>query len=265
MSDLLPAGLVRRNDARGSGSDRRSTAESRGVESQFGARAPSPTSTRGGQEGHESQDSGAYCDRGRAGPASTPAPAAAQAPPARERHGSAQHVHDAAGRHALALARRGRRARAREQRRHRGRALQPRAERRGRARRRGLLRPVPVATLTKSSTDTKGTNVFTGGATVNTKTGLWNFGVQQAIQTGGNLSVGFNNNKRDTNNAFSTFNPFYNSSLSFNLTQPLLKNFGSTARACSSSSPRRTARSPTCSSGRPSSTPWRRSRATTTS
>jgi outer membrane protein TolC len=89
----------------------------------------------------------------------------------------------------------------------------------------GYYDPFLFATLTKSSTDTKGTNLFSGGATVNTKTGLWNFGVQQAFQTGANLSVGFNNNKRDTNNAFSTFNPVFNSSLSFNLTQPLLKNF----------------------------------------
>ena len=90
----------------------------------------------------------------------------------------------------------------------------------------GYYDPFLFATLTKSSTDTKGTNLFSGGSTVNTKTGLWNFGVQRAIQTGASYSVGFNNNKRDTNNAFSTFNPVYNSSLAFNLTQPLLKNFG---------------------------------------
>jgi outer membrane protein TolC len=90
----------------------------------------------------------------------------------------------------------------------------------------GYYDPFLFATLTKSSTDTKGTNLFSGGATVNTKTDLWNFGVQQEIQTGASLSVGFNNNKRDTNNVFSTFNPVYNSNLSFNLTQPLLKNFG---------------------------------------
>ena len=90
----------------------------------------------------------------------------------------------------------------------------------------GYYDPFLFATLTKSSTDTKGTNLFSGGATVNSKADVWNFGVQQEIQTGARLSVGFNNNKRDTNNAFSTFNPVYNSSLSFNLTQPLLQNFG---------------------------------------
>ena len=89
----------------------------------------------------------------------------------------------------------------------------------------GYYDPFLFATLTKSSTDTKGTNLFSGGAAVNSKADVWNFGVQQAIQTGANLSVGFNNNKRDTNNVFSTFNPVFNSNLSFNLTQPLLKNF----------------------------------------
>ena len=45
------------------------------------------------------------------------------------------------------------------------------------------------------------------------------------MQTGGNFTLDFNNNKRDTNNTFSTFNPVYNSSLNVGLTQPLLKNF----------------------------------------
>jgi outer membrane protein TolC len=89
----------------------------------------------------------------------------------------------------------------------------------------GYYDPFLFATVSKSSTDTRGTNLFSGGAAVNTKTNLWNFGVQQPVPTGASLSVGFNNSKRDTNNIFSTFNPVYNSSLTFNLTQPLLKNF----------------------------------------
>ena len=91
----------------------------------------------------------------------------------------------------------------------------------------GYYDPFLFATLTKSSTDTKGTNLFSGGATVNTKTGLWNFGRSAGDPDGRQPAASaFNNNKRDTNNAFSTFNPVYNSSLAFNLTQPLLKNFG---------------------------------------
>jgi outer membrane protein TolC len=90
----------------------------------------------------------------------------------------------------------------------------------------GYYDPLLFSTLTKSSTDTKGTNLFSGGATVNTKTDVWNFGVQGAFQTGASYSIGFDNNKRNTNNAFSTFNPNYNSSLFFDLRQPLLKNLG---------------------------------------
>jgi len=95
----------------------------------------------------------------------------------------------------------------------------------------GYYDPFLFSTLSKSSTDTKGTNAFSGGETVNTKNGLWNFGVQQQLPTGGEFNVVFNNNKNDTNNNFSTFNPVYNSRLGFNLTQPLLQNF-KTDNAC---------------------------------
>ena len=89
----------------------------------------------------------------------------------------------------------------------------------------GYYDPFLFSTLSKNSTDTKGTSAFSGGNSVNTKTGIWNLGVQQEIPTGGLFSVAFNNNKSDTNNVFSTFNPVYTSRLTFNLTQPLLKNF----------------------------------------
>jgi outer membrane protein TolC len=89
----------------------------------------------------------------------------------------------------------------------------------------GYYDPFLFSTLRKTSTDTKGTNAFSGGETVNTKNGVWNLGAQQELPTGGMFSLAFNNNKNDTNNAFSTFNPVYNSLLSFNLTQPFLKNF----------------------------------------
>ena len=89
----------------------------------------------------------------------------------------------------------------------------------------GYYDPYLFANLSKTSTDTKGTNAFSGGTAVNTKTDLWNFGLGIPIKTGANFSLGFNNNKRDTNNTFSTFNPVYNSSLNIGLTQPLLKNF----------------------------------------
>jgi outer membrane protein TolC len=89
----------------------------------------------------------------------------------------------------------------------------------------GYYDPYLFANLNHNSTDQKGTSAFSGGTTVNTKRDTWNFGVGLPLQTGANLSVAFNNNKQDTNNTFTTFNPVYNSSLGFSLTQPLLKNF----------------------------------------
>jgi outer membrane protein TolC len=89
----------------------------------------------------------------------------------------------------------------------------------------GYYDPFLFANLSKTSTDTKGTNFFSGGDVVNTKTGLWNFGLGIPVKTGAEFSLAFNNNKRDTNNAFTTFNPVFNSNLSVSLTQPLLKNF----------------------------------------
>jgi outer membrane protein TolC len=89
----------------------------------------------------------------------------------------------------------------------------------------GYYDPYLFANLSHNSTDTKGTSAFSGGATVNTKSDVWNFGLGLPIPTGANFSLAFNNNKRDTNNAFTTFNPVFNSSLALSLTQPLLKNF----------------------------------------
>jgi outer membrane protein TolC len=89
----------------------------------------------------------------------------------------------------------------------------------------GYYDPFLSSTLSKTSSDTPATNAFTGGTSVNTKTWLWNFGVVQAIPTGAVFSLGFNNNKQDTNSVFTTFNPSYNSSLNAAISQPLLKNF----------------------------------------
>ena len=92
---------------------------------------------------------------------------------------------------------------------------------------------LPRATTTRScsrslshnSTDTKGTNAFSGGTTVNTKRDVWNFGASAPIAaTGGTLQLAFNNNKQDTNSIFTTFNPTFNSNLNLSLTQPLLRN-----------------------------------------
>lgn len=50
--------------------------------------------------------------------------------------------------------------------------------------------------------------------------------VWQAIPTGGALSVSLSSYKSESNRSFQTINPRYGSTLSFSLSQPLLRNFG---------------------------------------
>ena len=90
---------------------------------------------------------------------------------------------------------------------------------------RGYYDPQVYSTLYHQSTDAKGTNAFAGGTTVNTKTDVWNFGTFVPVATGGSLQLDFNNSKRDTNNAFSTYNPVFSSGLTLTVKQPLLRNF----------------------------------------
>ena len=79
------------------------------------------------------------------------------------------------------------------------------------------------ARIDKNSSTDPARNAFTGGEKVDTDTWTWNFGGQQLLKTGGLFRVDFNNNKADTNNVFSSFNPSYGSSLNLALAQPLLR------------------------------------------
>ena len=89
----------------------------------------------------------------------------------------------------------------------------------------GYYDPYLYGSLNKNRSTNPQSNAFAGGDKVTNTTDIWNFGLSQALPTGGVFSLGFNNNKQDTNSVFTTFNPTYNSSLSIGLTQPLLKNF----------------------------------------
>jgi outer membrane protein TolC len=89
----------------------------------------------------------------------------------------------------------------------------------------GYYDPFLFASLSHTSSDTKGTTAISGGTVVNSKNDVWNFGLGLPIKTGADFSVGFNNNKRDSNSNLTSFNPIFNSSLSLSLTQPLLKDF----------------------------------------
>jgi outer membrane protein len=89
----------------------------------------------------------------------------------------------------------------------------------------GYYVPLLFSNLQHSSTDTKGTSSLSGGEVINTKAQVWNFGATLPVKTGAQFDVTWNNNRRDSNNIFTSFNPIYNSFLSFNVTQPLLRNF----------------------------------------
>jgi outer membrane protein len=54
----------------------------------------------------------------------------------------------------------------------------------------------------------------------------FNFGVSQLVPTGGTLSLGIANGRNENNNSFSSINPFYTTSATFILDQPLLQRFG---------------------------------------
>lgn len=90
---------------------------------------------------------------------------------------------------------------------------------------RGVYEPVAFSTLTNNSRTTPASNVFAGGEKVNTDTFTYNFGATQALPTGGNLRLDFNNSRQSTNNIFSNFNPSFGSTFTLNLSQPLLRNF----------------------------------------
>ena len=89
----------------------------------------------------------------------------------------------------------------------------------------GYYDPLLTAYLDKNSRTTPQSNAFSGGDKVETDGSTWNFGLGQAVSTGGSYSLTFNNNKTDTNSIFTTFNPSYGSNLTLSARQPLLQNF----------------------------------------
>jgi len=89
----------------------------------------------------------------------------------------------------------------------------------------GYYDPFLFSTLSHTSSDTKGTTAISGGTVVNAKNDVWNFGLGLPVKTGADLSVAFNNNKRESNSNLTSFNPLFNSNLTLSLTQPLLKDF----------------------------------------
>jgi outer membrane protein len=89
----------------------------------------------------------------------------------------------------------------------------------------GYYDPLLFGTVSWSSSEREATNVFAGAQTVETDFNVWNFGVDQALPTGGFFRLSFDNDKTNTNNTFQTLNPLFASDLNLSLTQPLLRDF----------------------------------------
>jgi outer membrane protein len=65
---------------------------------------------------------------------------------------------------------------------------------------------------------------ISGNSTLNSLTQSAQINYNQTFQTGTNISIGFGSAKNSTNSAFYFFNPYFNSTLKLQFTQPLLRN-----------------------------------------
>jgi outer membrane protein len=84
--------------------------------------------------------------------------------------------------------------------------------------------PTATSLVGLNSTYQLPTSQLVGGARVKNDQITWNFGVNQSLPwLGTSYSVAFNNRRNDNNNAFVTFNPQYNSNLTAQIVQPLLR------------------------------------------
>lgn len=90
----------------------------------------------------------------------------------------------------------------------------------------GVFDPTLQASFTSTRTKTPATDVLAGAATQNTLNQPANFTYIQRLETGTNMQVGFNASKQSSNSSFQTFNPALSARMSFNFTQPLLRDRG---------------------------------------
>lgn len=91
---------------------------------------------------------------------------------------------------------------------------------------RNTFRPVLSTTLGERDQVQPPTSQLNGGTSVTNATATYNFGVSQSMPWfGGQYSVVFNNSRLATNNLFANFNPSYNTTLTAQYVQPLLRGF----------------------------------------
>ena len=90
---------------------------------------------------------------------------------------------------------------------------------------------IPILSLdfSRGSTSTPSSTVFNGADILQADSGDLGLTLSQKIMIGGSVNITLDNSRNSSNSRFSSINPRYNSQLTFSLSQPLLKGFGTTA------------------------------------
>jgi outer membrane protein TolC len=86
--------------------------------------------------------------------------------------------------------------------------------------------PVFGANFNHNQRNSPSSTQLDGGLLVSSGNSTLSFNLSQQIALGGTVSIRLDNTRSSTTSRFSTFNPYYNSTFSLTLNQPLLKGFG---------------------------------------
>jgi outer membrane protein TolC len=92
----------------------------------------------------------------------------------------------------------------------------------------GQYDPSITSSIGFQSSKDPNTNVATRSASGSfSKTDMinWDVSFNQNVKTGGNFVARYNSSRRDSDQGFFLFNPIYSTGMTFNFTQPLLRNF----------------------------------------
>jgi|GEM_PF-6323538 len=92
-----------------------------------------------------------------------------------------------------------------------------------------IFSPTFGVNVSTNSQKNPSASLFEGGTIATNMSDSFNSYLSQRLPIGGTLQVSFYTNKSESTSKLSTFNPQFNSRLTFNLTQPILKNFGTLA------------------------------------
>jgi outer membrane protein TolC len=90
-----------------------------------------------------------------------------------------------------------------------------------------IFDPLLVTRFQSNRAQTPTSSALAGAATLNQLTQPFSVQYSQLAPTGGSFNVGFTNQKTSTNDRFATYNPAFNSTMTFAASQPLFRGRGS--------------------------------------